>query len=86
MQHDALNQVIQRFSEFPRDEIERRFAEDPLFREVCEDYADCIRMRQRYSQAATDRDAPSYAHDYEVLIEALEEEITMFLTTSDLQR
>jgi len=71
--------VTQQFSHVPSAQIERLYREDITFFEICQDYAECIRMRDRYADDSTDRDAQRYERDYEDLIAALEEELQAIL-------
>lgn len=72
--------VVNRLSDLQKEQIETLYAEDAAFREICHDYAECLRMRDRYANAPQDRHISRYRQEYELLIEALEEEIRLILT------
>ena len=75
----TLQLIIASFSNLPEDQIESLYQEAPTFREICQDYAECIQMRDKYASDTTDRNAPRYKQDYIALIEALEEEMLAIL-------
>lgn len=75
MPQTALDLVIQRFTEIQKAQIERLYWENETFYEICQDYAECIRMRDKYADDPTVPEAPRYECDYERLIKALEEEM-----------
>ena len=79
MHQTALDLIIHRFADFQKEQIERLYLEDATFREICQDYAECVRMRDRYADDPTLLEAPLYERDYEMLIEALEEEMHALL-------
>ena len=64
-----------RFTQLQMNQIERLHQEDLSFQEICQNYADCLQMRDKYASDITDRNAIQYRKDYERLIEALEAEI-----------
>lgn len=71
--HDDLVLIIRRFSE-REFEINRRYARDPEFRAICEDYAAATRALAYWVKD------PSKAEDYRRLIKELEDEILAHLT------
>ncbi len=84
MHQTALDLIFRRFADVQRKHIARLYLEDATFREVCLDYAECVRMRDRYADDPTEPEAPRYEHDYEALIEALEEELRAIFLSSDI--
>ncbi len=74
--------VIDRFSNLQKEQIESLYTRDATFREICRDYAECVRMRDIYAHDSQNRDISRYRQEYEALIEALEEEMHAILTES----
>ena len=72
--------LVDRFSDLQKEQIEVLYAEKATFREICHDYIECLRMRDKYTNAPQDRHISRYRREYELLIEALEEEIRLILT------
>ena len=75
----AMQLVCQRLADIPATLIERLFWEDRVFREVCQDYAECIHMWEKYASVHTLSEASIYKQDYEALMEALEKEMRAML-------
>ena len=75
----TLQLIIKRFNKSQKDQIKRLYHEDPTFREICQDYFECIQMQDMYTNDPSNVDAPQYKQDYEGLIEALEEKLLAIL-------
>ncbi len=71
--------VVNRFSDLQKEQIEALYMKDVTFREICHDYAECVRMRETYTHAPQTQDTARYRQEYEALIEALEEEMYVIL-------
>lgn len=82
MQRTALDLVIDRFANIQKTKIEHLYREDATFYEICQDYAECVRMRDKYAGNPAELEAPHYERDYETLIEALEEEMRFILSSA----
>jgi uncharacterized protein YdcH (DUF465 family) len=64
-----------------RDEIERCFAQDSIFRQICEDYAEISRALAQMGGSPGQSD-PQTSEDYVNLLRELEEEIAQALQRS----
>ena len=82
MYETALDLVIHRFADVQKEQIESMYLESATFREICQDYMECVRMRDKYANDPTELEAPRYEHDYEMLIEVLETELWTILMDS----
>lgn len=72
--------VIDRFNDLQKGQIEALYQKDVTFREICHDYAECVRMKETYADAPQTQETSRYRQEYEALIEALEEEMLLVLT------
>jgi uncharacterized protein YdcH (DUF465 family) len=72
--------VLDRFPE-RRDEIERCFAQDSIFRQICEDYAEISMALAQMGRSPGQSDAEA-SEDYVNLLRELEEEIAQALQRS----
>jgi hypothetical protein len=75
-----IDSLLTRFPEH-RDKIEKRFAQDPIFREICEDYVEISRLLANGYESAEDSIARA-DQDYRVLLEELEKEILQALRSN----
>jgi hypothetical protein len=73
--------VLDRFPE-QRSEIERCFAQDPIFRQICEDYAEVSRVMAQLDKTPG-ASGPRAGEDYIDLLRELEEEIAQALQRSE---
>jgi len=77
-----LKLIIHHFADLQKEQIERIYRDDAIFREICHDYAECIRMRDKYAADTTTETAQRFRQDYEALIESLEDEMLAILQES----
>ena len=81
---DKLHHFLERFPG-KREAIRLLMAENAEFRALCEDYGDCIRARQFWSQS-TASEAETRVNEYRTLVEELKKEILEALSAADSLR
>lgn len=71
-------------SSFPgRDQlVERVFRDHPSFRDLCEDYRECLEAIHRWREEAS-AEAPHRRREYHELLEELKQEIETWLESRD---
>lgn len=78
---NSLEPVILRFPEL-RDKIERQFKGDPVFREVCQDYAEIQKSLDSLGDSRTST-SDLWAAEHRILLQELETEILRTLNRED---
>ena len=78
--HTSLSVVLAKFPDHA-EKIRRLFRQNSTFQAECEDYRQCFRALEHWSQSET-HSAPSRREEYETLLKDLEEEILQTLKES----